>query len=167
MKIPTNKLSLLSAICLAVIMTGCSQTSSIKSGNVKNYETTIYESARSGDQTLFDEIGGKEVIASVMNDLVDLMSVNPKLDPFFRDAERNKFVKAMLTEQLCELAEGPCKYAGRSMTKIHASMQITDVHFIALVEDGQKAMRKNGLSFETENKILALLAPMKKVIVAK
>lgn len=167
MKNLTRKMGISVVVILVATIMGCSQSSSIPAGKVKNYDTTIYESANNSEKTLYDEIGGKEVIASIMNDLVDIMSVNPRIAPHFRIEAQNTAIKALLTEQLCVLSGGPCKYSGRSMTDSHKHLKVTDAHFIALVEDAQKAMHKNNLSFETQNKILALLAPMKRVIVTK
>ena len=51
------------------------------------------------------------------------------------------------------------------MEESHKGMGVTDAAFVALVEDFQIAVRQAGLTFEQENKLVALLAPMRPVIV--
>jgi hemoglobin len=80
------------------------------------------------------------------------------------DMER---LAAKLEEQFCEVSGGPCKYSGKDMKTIHEDLAVSRAQFNALVEDLQEAMRRNGVSSRTQNKLLARLAPMHREVVTK
>ena len=65
------------------------------------------------------------------------------------------------------MSGGPCKYTGKDMHKVHKPLHINTLQFNALVEDLQTAMDRNHVPFRTQNRLLALLAPMKRDIVTR
>ena len=72
----------------------------------------------------------------------------------------------LLVLQLCGLTGGPCPYTVRTMKAAHADLNPAPRHFNALVEDLQDAMDAEHVSFWTQNRLLALLAPMHRDVVA-
>ncbi len=65
------------------------------------------------------------------------------------------------------VAGGPCTYTGRSMHDAHKGLHLTNADFNAVVEDLQKALDKESIPFATQNRFLALLAPMQHEVVTK
>ena len=124
------------------------------------------ESARSnlgntpmqGTET-FEAFGGKAGLVKIMDDFMIGLITDPRTKPFF-DNNKQTFVKAMLVEQMCELMNGGCQYAGRDMKTTHANMKVNREAFNALVEQFQLAMDKHQVPFSAQNKLLAKLAPM-------
>jgi hemoglobin len=53
------------------------------------------------------------------------------------------------------------------MATEHKALHINTAEFDAVVEDLQDSMDKVGVPFRTQNRLLALLAPMKKQIVTR
>jgi hemoglobin len=53
------------------------------------------------------------------------------------------------------------------MKKAHTGLHITNAAFNRLAEDLRLAMDKHGVSFATQNRLLALLAPMQRTIVTQ
>lgn len=159
------KQSTMACITIGIfLLAGCTQ-SPIEPGNVKNYDTTIYESVNFNDETtLYDELGGMEVIENVVSDAVDIWAADQRIGHFFANTDLD-LLKSRIANQVCQLAQGPCEYGGRSMEAAHSGMGVREADFIALVEGLQRAIKQNGLSYNLENKILALLAPMKRAIV--
>ena len=51
------------------------------------------------------------------------------------------------------------------MKKAHKGLGLTTVHFNALVELLQQAMSEQGIGYQTQNRLLALLAPMHRDVV--
>ena len=76
-------------------------------------------------------------------------------------------LKQRIVEQVCELTGGPCHFHGISMKGAHAYLHLHDRHFNAMVEDLQNAMDKAGVPFATQNRLLAILAPMHRDIVSQ
>ncbi len=75
-------------------------------------------------------------------------------------------VKRELAEQFCAILGGGCTYSGRDMRTAHAGMNVDRAAFNALVEDLQLAMDKHKVPFRSQNKLLAILAPMHREVVA-
>jgi hemoglobin len=108
--------------------------------------------------TLFEEIGGEELTTIALED--------ERINFAFAGTDLAKF-KHLLYTQLCELAAGPCIYDGRPMSAAHSKLAITTAQFNALAEDLYKAFDRVGVSYRTQNKLMALLAPMQKDVVKR
>jgi hemoglobin len=118
------------------------------------------------DDSLYTALGGKDNIHRFVADLVQSV----QLDPRIRDSyDGTDFVRlaAKLEEQFCVVAGGPCKYTGKDMKSIHEDLKVNRAQFNALVEDLQDAMAKNDVPSRTQNRLLALLAPMHRDVVTK
>jgi len=85
--------------------------------------------------------------------------LDPRIGGHFKDV-KPAALKESLTDQICQLSGGPCKYEGADMKSAHADMDINKGHFNALVEVLQSAMDAQGIPFAQQNRLLALLAPM-------
>ena len=70
--------------------------------------------------SLYDRLGGVYSIATVVEDLIDRVMVDPRLNANPRVDEAHHKVppagfKYLVTEMLCWAAGGPQRYSGRSM----------------------------------------------------
>ena len=75
--------------------------------------------------------------------------------------------RSQLVDQICEILKGPCEYKGGKMMPVHKELGLNREHFNALVEQLQFAMDKNNVPFSSQNKLLAVLAPMHRNIVTQ
>jgi hemoglobin len=116
------------------------------------------------EDTLFAQIGGEAKLRATVDTLVDVMLVDKRINFTFAQTDLAKF-KALLYDQLCELAKGPCTYKGRTMFESHKNIKSTNAQFNALAEDLYIAFEKNGVPYRVQNKLMALLAPMQPEIV--
>ena len=91
---------------------------------------------------------------------------DPRTALRFKKADQ-KNLKAQLTDQICMLSGGPCVYKGADMKSVHEDMDIKKAEFHALVEVLQVAMDSRSIPFATQNKLLALLAPMHRDVIAE
>jgi len=113
---------------------------------------------------LYQALGEKPGIARLMDDFVNRVVVDPRIGGHFKDA-KPQALKDSLTDQICQLSGGPCKYEGADMKSAHADMDIHKGHFNALVEVLQSAMDAQGIPFTQQNRLLALLAPMHRDVI--
>jgi hemoglobin len=113
---------------------------------------------------LYQALGEKPGITRLMDDFVDRVVKDPRIGGHFRDV-KPQALKESLTDQICQLSGGPCKYEGADMKSAHADMDINKGHFNALVEVLQSAMDAQGIPFAQQNRLLALLAPMHRDII--
>ena len=92
--------------------------------------------------------------------------LDPRIAKYFQGVDL-QHLNLELAAQFCYLLGGPCQYTGRDMKKVHAAMGLGQDDFNALAEDLQDAMDKEGIAFPVQNRLIAKLAPMQRVIVTK
>jgi hemoglobin len=107
----------------------------------------------------------KAGIDRVVASLVQSYHRDARLKDIFASADDAR-LSQMLSEQICYILDGPCHYTGRDMAAAHKDMGVQQADFNALVEDLQIAMEQEKVPFWAQNKLLAKLAPMQRVVVA-
>ena len=110
--------------------------------------------------SLFEDLGGQHGIEQVADRFVRILIADERTEQAFADTDLDRFYEKVV-EQFCELAGGPCVYSGDSMKDVHKGMNISEADFNAVVEILQKAMDQNSVSLSAQNRLLALLAPMR------
>lgn len=115
---------------------------------------------------VLQDFGGKTGLTTIVGTFMDNMMADPRTQPFFANVDRER-VKRELTEQFCVILGGDCVYSGRDMRTTHTGLKIDRNNFNALVEDLQKAMDTHKVPFRSQNKLLAILAPMHREVVTK
>ncbi|HEY8023637.1 MAG TPA: group 1 truncated hemoglobin [Burkholderiaceae bacterium] len=119
-----------------------------------------------GDDTVFQEFGGKTGIGKVIDDFLGIWQGDPRISGALKDADVER-LGSLLKEQITQLTGGPAVYSGKDMKAAHQSMGLHNADFNALAEDLQHAMDKNSVPVRAQNKLLAKLAPMEHAIVTK
>ena len=118
------------------------------------------------DTTLYDDLGGKSGVDKLVDASVDNYLADPRIKDVFSESNIDR-IRAELKDQFCQLAGGPCLYKGHDMVAAHKGLHLTNANFNALVEDLQDAMTKCDIPFATQNRLLALLAPMQHQVVTR
>jgi hemoglobin len=116
--------------------------------------------------TLYDRLGRQDAIKKVVDDFVANVSADAAINKRFEHADVPK-LKAMLVDQICAAASGPCKYTGKTMKDAHQGMAITNDEFDALVGDLKKALDANKVGAKEQQELLGAIAPMKTEIVGQ
>jgi len=114
--------------------------------------------------SLYARMGGKSVVTQLVNDTIDQVVADHRLNQSFTDVNI-RHVKDMLVEQICELGNGGCVYSGDPMREVHAGHHISESEFYGLVELLRRNMDRLGVQLRERNELLALLAPMKRDVV--
>lgn len=123
-------------------------------------------SSASAGETLYEKLGGDTGVTSIVKGTLEYTLDDPRIAHTFSESNVPR-VEKLLVEQICELTDGPCTYTGRDMKKTHRGLELTSMHFNALVENLQKAMDDSKVPFRTQNKLLAILAPMHDDVIEK
>jgi len=116
------------------------------------------------DDRVFKALHGLAGIDRVVSELMRRNEADPRTADIFHAADKVRLHRT-LVEQVCYLAGGPCHYTGMGMKQAHAHMGVQAKDFDALVEHLERAMDKEGVPFRDQAKLLAKLAPMKRIIV--
>ncbi len=109
---------------------------------------------------------GKAGVDRVVDDFVDRITTDPRIAEVFKGHDMVR-LRRTLKEQFCYLMNGGCDYTGRDMTSVHKDLGVSTAEFNFLVEDLQAAMDKEGVAFAAQNRLLAILAPMKRPTVTR
>ncbi len=113
---------------------------------------------------VFADFGGMPGMLALMDDFMDIMLDDRRLQPFFENADQPR-IKLQLAEQFCAILGGDCAYSGRDMQAAHAAFAIDRADFNALVEALQVAMNRRKIPFRSQNKLIAILAPMHREVI--
>ena len=118
-----------------------------------------------GDTTsaLYDRLGGVYSIATVVDDFIDRIMVDPRLNANPRVNEAHHRVapagfKYLVTEMVCWAAGGPQNYTGRSMKESHQELMITAGEWEAFVDDLRQTFDKFGVPRAEQAELQAIVA---------
>ena len=114
--------------------------------------------------SLYQRLGGRAAIETMVNDAIDTISADTRINQRFHDLDAAKLSKN-LVDLVCERSGGPCVYAGKDMSASHEGMYIRDDEFDALVEDMVKSMDKFKMPAREKAELLAMLGKTKNAIV--
>lgn len=117
-------------------------------------------------EAMFQAFHGREGVERIVADMLDRAFADPRISDIFKGHDRVR-LQRVLSEQFVYLLGGPGGYSGRDMASAHKDMGVEPADMNLLVEHLQLAMDKEGVPFQTQNRFLAKLAPMKRDIVGK
>src|ERR687884_962887 len=120
--------------------------------------------------SLYDRLGGVYNIATVVDDLIDRLMTDPRLNANPRVDEAHHRVSAagfkfLVTELACSAAGGPQSYSGRSMGDSHRHLMITEEEWEAFMDDFQQTLDKFEVPQPEQEKLKAIVESTKEAIV--
>jgi hemoglobin len=97
--------------------------------------------------SLYDRLGGVYSIATVVDDFIDRIMVDPRLNANPRVDEAHHRVppagfKYLVTEMVCWAAGGPQQYSGRSMEDTHRDLMISEAEWQAFMDGLRQTLDK-------------------------
>ena len=126
--------------------------------------------AQDKPRPLYDRLGGVYSIATVVDDFIERLLVNPTLNanPAINQARAHvpkAGLKFQVTALVCEVTGGPCKYTGRAMKESHQHLNITEKEWQAMVTDFQKTLDSFKVPAQEQKELIAIVGSTKKDIV--
>lgn len=115
-------------------------------------------------KSLYEELGQYEGIDNIVRELIFVIAKDERVNPRYKGVNLQHFKKG-LSDYICNLSGGPCKYESENMKIVHAGHNYTNTEFNAIVDDLILAMEKRGIPVGVQNRLLALLAPAYKDVV--
>ena len=120
--------------------------------------------------SLYDRLGGVYNIAVVVDDFIDRVMDDPRLNANPRVDEAHHRVspagfKYLVTEMVCWAAGGPQRYSGRSMGDSHRHLLITPEEWEAFMDDLQQTFDKFKVPQPEQEELKAIVEGTKKDIV--
>lgn len=122
--------------------------------------------------TLYDRLGGVYNIATVVDDLIDRVMVDPRLNKNPRVDEAHHRVspagfKYLATEMVCWASGGPQQYTGRSMGDSHRHLMITEDEWQAFMDDFQQTLDRFQVPQPEQDELKAIVGGTKEAIVVR
>ena len=119
--------------------------------------------------SLYQRLGGKPAVQAVVDDLVDRILADARVNQWFAHAASSRETadayKAKLADFLCQATGGPCKYTGMDMGTAHKNRGVTAEAFDHVVEDLVATLDKFKIAEKEKKQLLDLLGPLKAAIV--
>ena len=122
--------------------------------------------------TLYDRLGGVYNIASVVDDFIDRIMVDPRLNanPHVDEAHHRVSpagFKYLVTEMVCQVTGGPQTYTGRSMKDAHRHLNITEKEWDAMVHDFVEVLDQFKVPKAEQAELLTIVGSTKPDIVVR
>jgi hemoglobin len=118
--------------------------------------------ATSNQPSLYERLGGVYSIATVVDDFIDRVMSDPRLNANPRVDEAHHRVspagfKYYVTEMVCGATGGPQRYTGRTMKDSHQALMITADEWQAFLDDFQQTMDKFGVPQTEQDELKAIV----------
>ena len=121
-------------------------------------------------QSLYERLGGAYAIAVVVDDFIDRIMVdsrlnaNPRVDEAHHRVSPQGF-KFYVTEQVCWAAGGPQAYSGRSMVDLHRDLRISNTEWDAFMDDFDQTLAKFEVPERERGELVSIIESTKSDIV--
>ena len=122
------------------------------------------------EKTLYERLGGVYSIATVVDDFIDRIMVDPRLNsnPLVDEAHHRvppAGFKYLVTEMMCWATGGPQRYTGRSMRDSHKDLKISSGEWDAFLDDFQQTLNKFNVPQAEQAELRAIVASTRADIV--
>jgi len=120
--------------------------------------------------SLYDRLGGVYNVATVVDDFIDRIMVDPRLNknPAVDEAHHRVSppgFKYLVTEMVCWAAGGPQRYSGRPMVESHRHLGIIEDEWAAFLDDLHQTLTKFDVPAQEERDLTAIVESTKDDIV--
>jgi len=117
--------------------------------------------------SLYNRLGGYDVIAAFVDGMLEMLRQDPRLSRFgmSRSLDSHRRTRQLSVDLVCHVAGGPSFYTGRDMYASHAGLAITETEWEISLECARQALRKLGIREREMDEVVALLEQFKADIV--
>jgi hemoglobin len=122
--------------------------------------------------SLYERLGGVYSIATVVDDFINRIMIDPRLNANPQVNEAHHRVsppgfKYLVTEMVCWATGGPQQYTGRPLRETHQHLLITAAEWEAFLSDFQQTLDKFGVPQAEQAELKEILASTKGEIVVQ
>jgi hemoglobin len=121
------------------------------------------------EKTLYQRLGGYDVIAAVVDDFIHQLGQDPAFKRFGggRSMDSLHRTRQLVIDDICNLAGGPCDYIGRDLKTAHAGLGITQEEWDLSIKHFKTALDDQKVAEPEQKDFLALIQKTKPDIVEK
>lgn len=120
-------------------------------------------------KTLYQRMGGYDVIAGIVDDFISQLRDDKAFDRFGGGRSLNslKATRQLVVEEVCSLTGGPCIYIGRDLKTAHEGLKITDAEWESSIKKFQVSLDKFKIAPPEQKEFLAMIEKTRPDIVEK
>ncbi len=120
--------------------------------------------------SLYERLGGVFSIATVVDDFINRIMADPRLNsnPLVDEAHHRVSpagFKYLVTELVCQVTGGPQRYTGRSMADSHKHLNISMPEWQAFLDDFQQTLTKFNVPAAEQKELFAIVESTRSDIV--
>ncbi len=148
-------------IALALIVPIALGIASLTTGGAADAQTSLY-----------DRLGGLKGITVVVDDFIDSLVVNKTLNrnPAINAGRKSSpapYLKFQVSQLVCEMTGGPCKYTGAGMKASHAHLNISENEWNVMAAVFKKSLDKFKVPAAEQNALFEIVGKTKSDIVVR
>jgi len=122
------------------------------------------------EKSLYERLGGVKPIVLVVDDFIDRLVTNETLNanPQIRegrDRSPDPYLKFRVTNLVCQVTGGPCKYTGLPMKDSHRHLNITEAEWQIMLTEFKQSLDKFQVPAKEQAELIAIVESTKKDIV--
>lgn len=121
---------------------------------------------------LYERLGGLKGIAVVIDDFINRLVANKTLNknPAINSGRKSSpapYLKFQVSQLVCEVTGGPCKYTGKGMKESHTHLNITEKEWGVMAKEFQKTLNKFKVPRAEQKELFEIVGKLKGDIVTK
>lgn len=122
--------------------------------------------ARQAEASLYDRVGGRESIHTVVADTVARHLVNEQILHLMEGVDADHLI-SQVTDFLVVATGGEGEYIGRNMAEAHAHLELSNVEFLAAGHDLGAAMDAAGWGADEKQELLCAFVGLRGEVVTR
>lgn len=121
---------------------------------------------------LYERLGGLKGITVVVDDFINRLVANKTLNknPAIRAGRISSpapYLKFQVSQLVCEVSGGPCKYTGKGMKESHAHLNISEQEWDVMTKDFKKSLDKFKVPAPEQKELFDIVGKTKADIVVR
>ncbi len=118
---------------------------------------------RQAERSLYERLGGRDGIRTIMVEMVDVHMANPVIKPLFDGVDMDRFIENS-TDFLAAGAGGDVEYTGRDVTSVHERMNLTSSLFLEAGADLETAMQNLEIGPDEQQEVMCALVGLRDLV---
>ena len=132
----------------------------------------IVSAQQTNTEPLYERLGGLKGITVVVDDFINRLVSNKTLNknPAINAGRKSSpppYLKFQVSQLICELAGGPCKYTGKAMKESHAHLNISEKEWDVMAKEFQKSLNKFKVPAAEQKELFDMVGKTKADIVVR
>jgi hemoglobin len=123
-------------------------------------------------KSLYDRLGGLKGITVVVDDFVNRLVANKELNknPAINAGRKSSpapYLKFQVSQMVCGVTGGPCKYTGKAMKESHAHLNISEKEWGVMAAEFKKSLDKFKVPAAEQKELFDIVGTTKADIVVR